>query len=76
MPPHITHHDHAGGVYASTCPSPRRTWWRRNATVQVGVALAPHGYARPDGAKRGTAYIVWTRLACAVEPAAADERKE
>eukprot|EP00962_Isochrysis_galbana_P014792 scaffold4238_cov105-Isochrysis_galbana.AAC.2 len=35
------------------CPSPRRTWWRRNATVQVGVALAPHGLTVPSEA--GTA---------------------
>eukprot|EP00962_Isochrysis_galbana_P031201 scaffold10155_cov117-Isochrysis_galbana.AAC.2 len=55
---------HAGGVNASTCPSPaaeyrhgcpspRRTWWRRNATVQVGVALPPHGLTVPSEA--GTA---------------------
>eukprot|EP00962_Isochrysis_galbana_P039625 scaffold14244_cov129-Isochrysis_galbana.AAC.5 len=74
MPPHIMMMHHAGGVYVSTCPSPaaeyrhgcpspRRTWWRRNATVQVGVALAPHGLTVPDGAKRGRHCLVWTRLA-------------
>eukprot|EP00962_Isochrysis_galbana_P015011 scaffold4299_cov128-Isochrysis_galbana.AAC.6 len=37
----------------SRSTSPRRTWWRRNATEQVGVALAPHGLTVPSEA--GTA---------------------